>query len=319
MKRLIRILSWASAAVLIFCVIFAYDSAGVFFNEINGGIADYNIITESDLKKNLPVQGTVYTVYDCIAVSYNSDSGEDEEFYYLIEFDENNGLYMVLETKADTVLNNDIDALCDAYVLGGNDTLLQAGVLVDGVLVENDSGVVQKFNEWKEEMKEYGEDSSKYSLVPYTYDCSYTVDSFHSEFIKSAAGIAISLAVLIVMVVLFVKSIKNNSIPANGGGNFIPQQSFGQPGNFGVQNQYNQQPNIYNQNNQFGQNNYYPQNIPQAANINMNANQVNTQNPNDSTFIPGNSFRDSSNHGNNSQSSTFYAEEQKVSLDKKDY
>ena len=121
------------------------------------------------------------------------------------------------------------------------------------------------------------------------------------------------------MVIFFVKSRKNNIIAANGGGNFIPQQSFGQPVNFGVPNQYNQQPNMYNQNNQYGQNNYYPQYIPQAANINMNANQVNPQNPNDSTFIPGNSFRDSSNQGNNNNSSTFYAEEQKVSLDKKDY
>ena len=321
MRILKRFLSSIAAVVLIGCLFFLFDSAGVFFNEISEGIADYNVITESQLKNKLPVQGTVYTVYDCIAVAYDSDSGDDEEFYYLIEFDEDKDLYMILETKAGSEIDDDIDALCDAYIFGDNDTLLESGVSVDGVLVENDSGVVGKFNEWKEDMLDYGEDSSSYSLVPYTLDCSYTVSSFHNEFIGSAAVLAIALIIMIAGIVLTVKGRKRNRIAANAGGAYIPQQSFGQPNNFGVQNPYNQQPNMYNQNNQYGQNNYYPQNIPQpnipqAVNLSMNPN---SQDPSNSTFIPTNSFKDSSVQDYNNQPSTVYAEEQKVSLDKKDY
>ncbi len=304
MKILKIALSCISAVALLVSLYLVVDSASVFFNEMNGGIADYNVVSEEQLENKLPVQGTVYTVYDCIAVKYNPDSGEDEAFYYLIEFDEEQDLYMILQAPADTQFNNDISALCDAYILGDNDLILQNGVETDGILIENDLGLVDEFDSWKNKMSLQGEDISNYNLVSYTYDCTRSVDSFQDEFITGALVSVISLAILIILLVLIAKD-KKSTAPV--GGNYFPQQNvgqpnFGQPNNgFGVQNQYNQMPNMYNQNN------YNPQIIPQAVNTN----------PNDSTFIPSSGAVPNVQDCN--PAPTFYADEQKVSLDKTKY
>ena len=304
MKILKILLSCISAAVLLVSLYFVFDSAGVFFNELGSGIADYNVVSQDQLENKLPVQGTVYTVYDCIAVKYDADSGEDEAFYYLIEFDEGEGLYMLLQTPADTQLNDDIEALCDAYVLEDNDSLLQKGVNTDGILVKNDSELVNEFDSWKNKMSLLGEDTSNYNLVSYTYDCTYSVDSFHGEFIVSAIVTVISLAALVVLLIA-IKREKSSTAPV--GGNYFQQQNigqpnFGQPNNsFSAQNQYNQMPNMYNQNN------YNPQSVPQAVNTN----------PNDSTFFPSSEAAPSVQTYN--PAPTFYADEQKVSLDKTKY
>lgn len=330
MRLLKRFLYSIVAVVLLVSLFLIADSAGVFFNEMSEGIADYNVITESQLKNKLPVQGTVYTVYDCIAIEYDSESGDDTAYYYLIEFDEDQDRYMILQTKAGSQLDDDIDALCDAYFSGDNDSLLQKGVEVDGILVENDSDVVKKFDEWKDDLNLLGEDTSNYSLVAYTYDCSYTVESYHNDFLGGSAVIIAALAVLITVIVISVKRKKKNTAAAPIPGNYMPPQNFGQPNNFGVPNQYNQQPNMYGQNN-------YPQNIPQSnipqpnipqpyipqSNIpqpgfpqsaNMNPN---PQNPNGSAFVPSSVAAPSVQDVN--QTPTMYAAEQKISLDKKDY
>ena len=182
--------------------------------------------------------------------------------------------------------------------------ILQNGVETDGILIENDLGLVDEFDSWKNKMSLQGEDISNYNLVSYTYDCTRSVDSFQDEFITGALVSVISLAILIILLVLIAKD-KKSTAPV--GGNYFPQQNvgqpnFGQPNNgFGVQNQYNQMPNMYNQNN------YNPQIIPQAVNTN----------PNDSTFIPSSGAVPNVQDCN--PAPTFYADEQKVSLDKTKY
>ena len=304
MKILKIVVSCILAMVLLVSLYFVFDSAGVFFKEVGSGIADYNVVSEDELTNKLPVQGTVYTVYDCIAVKYDADSGEDEAFFYLIEFDKDENLYMILQAPADTQLNDDISALCDAYILADNDSLLQKGVKTDGILVKTDSGIEDEFNSWKNNRSLLGEDTSNYNLVSYTYDCTYPVGFFHGIFIISTIVTVIFIAALAVLLIA-IKKDRNSTVPV--GGNYLPQQNMGQPNvgqpnnSFGVQNQYNQFPNMYNQNN------YNPQNFPQAVNTN----------PNDLTFVPSSEAAPSVQNYN--PAPTFYADEQKVSLDKTKY
>ena len=306
-KKLLRkFLFYASIVALIGSFFSLTDGAGVFFSKLSNGIADYNVISESQLKKNLPMQGTVYNVYGCVAVKYDESSGEDTDYYYLIEFDEEKDLYMILQVKADTQLDVDMDEFYNASILQDDVELLEAGVETEGVLVENDTGVVKKFNEWKKEESDNGIDTSGYTLVDYTYDCSYPISSFQREFITGSIIFLVAIAALVFAVILYLKT----KISIQGGNpadsTFIPQQNYG--GQV-PQNQLNQN-NYYPQNNQ--QPNYPQMNVPIPTNLNPNS-----QNQNNTSFN-SNSFSNSSPNGGDS-SNSIYGSEQKVSLNKNDY
>ena len=235
-RAITRLLTTFIAMFIILGIWFVVMSAGVVFTKMSNGIADYNTMSESQLKNHLPVQGTIYTVYDCIATQYSSENGveTDEAYYYLVEFDDENGLFMVIKTNADSALTDKIDELCDAFY-SDNEEVLIKGVYVDGALVKTDSGVVEQYDSWVSDMKELGVDLSDCDVLDYTLDCTTSYNTYKFLFLLGVGMITVFLVVLVLFVIKFLRP-KKNTVP--------------------VQNQYQ---------NQYQPNNYYPQNnIPQS-------------------------------------------------------
>ena len=164
------------------------SGSGAFFSQMANGTCDYYTMTHSDLQKNLPVNGTCYVVYDCIATYVTSETNKttgkttetDSAYYYVVPLDEE--YFMLVKTRANSQLTEDFDRLVDAFWYEDESPyydMLDTGAKLDGILVKNDSKVVNYYNEWIEEMELKDE---SYLLSDYTLDCTKTVAARIKEF-----------------------------------------------------------------------------------------------------------------------------------------
>lgn len=306
MKRVLtRAIASIVFAVFLMSAAFAITSAGVFFSNIANGVSNIDTLSENDLEKNLPINGKVYYVNTLLAEEYNDEDSLDvENYYYLISMNTINEVYLIVKTSAYSSLDIDLENLYYADVPGGEDYeyLLYDGVSVDGVLVDNNSDVVNEYEKWKDRISsEYGEDMSNAILADYTLDCTETVSSICTRFIVSSVILFVFLGVLIFFIVVLVKQSKAGGMqtPAysNGYGQpngFVPNGS-GVPQNNYIQNSSDIQQNGYAPNaSSNGQ--FIPQNgqsfIPQS-NYNQNAQSFIPQsnyNQNPQSFIPQSNY-----------------------------
>lgn len=289
------------------------SGGGAFFGKLAYGISDYNSIQENELKKDLPMQGTIYYIYDCIVTEYtkNSDTGVEtvDAYYYAVPFEGNSVL--LVKVDADSYIETQMDKL---YYAPDNETyeyMFETGVNVEGVLVKNDSEVLDFFDEWKDEYESdfkyyYSIDISDFEPVAYTLDCTNSIQTLCTRFIIGAVMVIATILLWVIFIVVISKKGKNNApIGAYGTQNYGTQ-------NYGTQN-YGQnnaaQPNYGDTTNSF---------IPQQSNINTQQNApVNSFIPQSST----NTFQ--SQQSNNTQPSSSFgfgaapqADNNKVDLSK---
>lgn len=238
MKRVFgRVIASIVCVVFLMSAAFAITSAGVFFSNIANGVSNIDNLSESDLKKNLPINGKVYYVNTLLAEEYDEDSLEAENYYYLVSMNTINEVYIIVKASAYSSLDIDLENLYYADVPGGEDYeyLLYDGVSVDGVLVDNNSDVVNEYEKWKNKISdEYGEDMSSAILADYTLDCTETVSSICTRFIVSSVILLVFLGVLIFLIVMLVKQSKTGDMQTSAYNNgYVGQpQGYGQPNSF---------------------------------------------------------------------------------------
>lgn len=290
-----RFLFTILTAALLMCIVPMWLGAGVFFSRLSNGISNYNKTTEDQMQENLPMSGTVYMVYDCIAVEYSSDdSGETEDaYYYLIDCGTDDKKFMILKAGVNTAVRYQLEDLCEAFY-NDNDDLLSQGVRVEGALKKNDKDVLAKYEDWKSDWSEIGIDLSDYGIVPYTFDCTMAIKDYTIMFCLGAGGLTLFLIITILVIVLISKNTKKAAAA-----NYNQQNMYGQMGYIPQQNLGNsvQQP------------------IPQMNNIPQSTyNNQNTQMQDSPTvMMQYNDFNGYQSMQNNNQT------DDKVSLDKRNY
>lgn len=328
--RLITIMVVVAIFVLILGVGRASTGAGAYFANLSNEPLNYNDsnLTVSDFKKNAAMEGNVYWVLDCIGEEYTETTSESgatlsthtDAYYYAIPFDDNTAL--LLKTDADSELEELIDALWilsdpyyeeykeidDEYVYyEPYEYLLEEGAYVEGVLVENEEDMVDLYEEWKEDYPEFIEelfeayglecDADKLELIPYTLDCTKSVEDYAGLFYSGMAIILVFVVIAVIAVILIIKAFKGGSgrnnqyATANAMGGYDQYNGFNQANNYNQPNDF--QPNSYQPNN-------YQSNIPQQSNSQYTAQPMQNNN-NGSSYIPTPVNSDLNNSNNSSE------------------
>ena len=222
-------------AMLIGGIFLMIAGAGGFFGKLSYGIADYNSVAEADLKKNLPVQGTIYYIYDCIVTEYSTDDNGNQKadaFYYAVPFD--NNTVLIVKVKANSALETEMDKLYKAQDDSTYEYMFTSGVALNGILEENDSEVLRLFDDWKDTYKDsfkkaYNIDISNFSTVSYTLNCTSSLSALSGMFI----GGLIMVLVVVALIILFIVKYMNGG---NKGYTPTPQFAggYGNPNNTGT-------------------------------------------------------------------------------------
>lgn len=296
---------------VVFLGVFGYSftsiGAGAFIGNLTTGVLNYNTVSEEELVKNAPVNGKVYYIIDCIVEEYTettsssgSTSTKTDAYYYLIPFEDDT--VMIMKTDADSEFE---DLMDDLYY--DDEVLMEEGVALDGILVENDDEVLDYFYEWCDDCE-----IDDVTVVPYTLDCTKTLSERCNFFYLGMVMWLILIGGIVLVIVLWRKSRRTVQPAAIGS---YPQAS----------NQYDAN-NIYGANNMYGADNQYSANNMYGADNQYQAQQgtgYNSQNAQQSNYIPQQSDaqnsqyipQSSSNFGfGNSQGSSSNA----VDLTKKD-
>lgn len=194
------------------------SGAGVFFSQMANGTCDYYTMTNKDLKKNLPVNGTCYVVIDCIATYVTEETNKttgkttekDSAYYYIVPLDEE--YLMLVKTSANSQLTYDFDCLVDAFWDEEDSPyyyMMDTGTKLDGILVKNDSDVVSYYNEWCDEMEVSDQDG--YALAAYTLDCTQSVSGRIKQFWIGSIMLLFLLGIVTILVVSYFKKKKTVS------------------------------------------------------------------------------------------------------------
>lgn len=288
----------AIVAVIILGVLgysFTSIGAGAFIGRMTGGVKNYNTVAESELAKNAPMNGRVYYVIDCIVEEYTETTSKSgttststDAYYYLIPFEDD--VVMIMKTAANSDFEEQIDHLYYADIDEEYEYLLDEGVALDGILVENDDEVLEYFDEWCDEY-----DMEDVTVVPYTLDCTKTVSERCNFFYVGMLMWLILIGGIVLVIVIWRKSRNTVQPQPTAVGAYQPSN------NFGASNQYGSN-DFYAGNNQYQpqQNNGYVQQGVQPSNqfIPQQSNQQNSQ------FIPQSS-NDQLNNSYNGSSSNF--------------
>ncbi len=222
----LRLIITIITALLLGGIFLMIAGSGGFFGKIQYGIADYNSVSEADLKKNLPIQGTVYYIYDCIATEYSTDDDGNEKvdsFYYAVPFDDNTVL--LVKVKATSALETEMDKLYQATDDSTYNYMFTSGVAVDGILKYNDGDIIDLFDEWKATYTDnfkraYDIDISGFTCVGYTLDCTSSVSTLSNMFIAGLVMVIIVVVLLVIFIIKFFNIGKKGYTPApqyNGG------------------------------------------------------------------------------------------------------
>lgn len=296
--------------VVVLLGVFGYSftsiGAGAFIGNMTTGVLNYNTVTEDELVKNAPVNGKVYYIIDCIVQEYTettsnsgSTSTKTDAYYYLIPFEDDT--VMIMKTDADSEFEEQID---DLYY--DDEYLMEEGVALDGILVENDDEVLDYFYEWCDDYE-----MDDVTVVPYTLDCTKTLSERCNFFYLGIVMWLILIGGIVLVIVLWRKS--RRTVQPAAVGAYQPVNNFGENNQYNANNMYGAG-NQYNANNMYGADNQYqaqqgtgydPQNTQSSSYIPQQSDAQNSQ------YIP----QSSSNFGfGNSQGSSSNA----VDLTKKD-
>ena len=333
---LLRIAMVLTTVFLLISVSLVFTTAGVFFSNMSNGVSSIESLGDKDLKKNLSVNGKVYYVDTVLAEEYNGNNTSDVlYYYYLVDFDDENEIYMIVKVKAGSELDESLENLYYADMDEGKDYeyLLSDGVAIDGYLIENDKDVVNEYRSWIDDLSDYGFDMSNANLASYTLDCTEPVSDICNEFIGGVVFVIVSAGLLILFVYLSAKASKNRNVQTP-----VYTSGFtgytGQPNNYAqnnpsfqqngyIPNSPNVQQNGYIQNNPNVQQNGY---IPNNPNVQQNGCIPNNPNVQQNGYIPNNpnvqqNGYSQNNQSFNPQSQNSYAggSSDKVSLKKEDY
>ena len=254
MKRLKTRLIVTVMTIWIFSIIgFLAEGAGAFFSKMSYGTCDYLTMTDSDLQKNRPIEGTIFYA-ELIAEGYtettNKNTGKVEsttvnEEYYCVpmgaEGYETGETYIIVKAKVGSHFNAELESLVNLWEneVYDNDRLLN-GVDFDGVLIDNEEEVVEFFEELCEESGE-----TNIALAKYTIDCTKSVSARIKDF---WAGTAL-LALLIAMSALFIfnavkkkKAPQRSTVSAGYGSNYYdPTSTYGSSNSMTPQNNFQSQ------------------------------------------------------------------------------
>ena len=263
MKRVFgRLIAGIVILVIFVCGSLLISTAGVFFSNMSDGVLNIENLSDSDLKKNLPINGKVYYVNTVLAEEYDeSDSSNILNYYYLVDFDMKNEIYMIVKVKANSSLDVSLENLYYADLEEGEEYeyLLDEGVAVDGVLIENDSQVISEYDSWKDSISGYGFDMSGAKLASYTLDCTETVSSLCTQFIVSFVILLLLVAALVFIIITLIKQSKASKVQT-------PVYTTGFTGINGQQNGYNS----YNPNASAAPQNGFVPNAPQPQSFQQN-------------------------------------------------
>lgn len=210
---------------------------GAFFGKLSYGIANYNTVKESSLQKNLPMQGTVYYIYDCIVTEYTtSDSGSEtvDAYYYAVPFE--GDTVLIVKVDADSYTETQMDKLYYAPDDKDYEYMFTTGVDIDGVLIANDGEVLDFFEEWKDTYASdfktyYNIDISNFTPAAYTLDCTKSIQTLCNMFLFGAGMVVVIVLIWIIVLVKISKGGRNNAAMAGAYNN----QGYGVP-NYGTQN-----------------------------------------------------------------------------------
>ncbi len=282
-----RVFLWILSAIVglgLLCFLsLMIQTSGVFMKNLSDGISDISYLAESQLTKDLPVGGRVYYVYSVLAEEYDNYDNISN-YYYLIDLEYETETYMIVKAPAYTRLSEDLDHLYLADLDEGKqyEYLLTEGIAVDGILVSNESDVVDEYDNWKSSLTTNNFDMSDARLANYTLDCTQTVSDLCNQFIGSVVISIFLFIILVILIVLNVKHSKKAKIAQ-------PQQAYGFPQNNG----YIPNSNVYPpQNNGYVPNGnvYPPQNNGYVPNGNVYPPQNNAyipqQNHQNADFVP---------------------------------
>jgi len=281
------------ATWITFAVLFTAMGSGVFFSKLSNGIAIYNTISEKELKKDLPMAGTLYGVYDMVA-SYETEttnkfgrkSTTTDFYYYAIPFEDN--VVMILKTKADSSLDKQVYALLEACYEEGDTSILESGVNIEGVLKPTDSEVVSFTKSTFAESEIHD-----IKVLPYTFDCSFPINHYITYF---RIGIACSVSFAAALIIFIYKMLSNkknaiiqgqaqySNFVNNSYANSIPE--YRSENNYTTQSQSRNYDTTYNSydNSASRQQNFIPQS--QSRNYDTTYNSYDNSASRQQNFIP---------------------------------
>lgn len=203
MKKLKSFLTTVSVLLLFFGISLMVISGGSL-SGLFGKVADYNTVEKEELNSRLLMDGYVYGVVDCIAEGYTETTTTGgtvtntttDSYYYLIPFEDNE--FMVIEIPSDTEIETQIDDLWEAFYEDESNELLETGVYVSGVLTENESDLVELFDEWKVEY-----DYEDCTIVDYTLDCTIPIERINMFFGIGLCMVGAFVLLLIILIIMF--------------------------------------------------------------------------------------------------------------------
>lgn len=186
--------------LLVFAVMFGYNSAGVFYNVVLGdGVQNLNELTSAELKNQQPLEGEVTEIYECLGSEVTTDGNTGSEtltaYYYVIPFADDE--YMLLKTHANTELDDDVTELYYEET---------EKVALSGVTEGNEEELVSYFNEWCEE-----EGIKDAKLAPYTLNAENDVDNRVKQFYIALALLAAFIVYVIICVAVSKKKRRANA------------------------------------------------------------------------------------------------------------
>jgi len=210
---LLRLIITITIAALFFGGMMCFTGGKGFFGKISNGMKSYNTITESELKKNQPLNGTIYYIYDCIGYEYTEDDDGNktpQSYYYTVPFQDNKVL--IVKTDASSSIETEMDQLLFAPDYEEYSYLLETGVDIEGLLVKNDPDVVEFFNKWRDDQdnvdifkSDYNIDISNFEPVDYTFDLSIGMSGYTTRFFAGAVILAVTIGGWVAFFVIFFK------------------------------------------------------------------------------------------------------------------
>ncbi|MBQ2604411.1 MAG: hypothetical protein II589_05195 [Clostridia bacterium] len=243
---ILRLVISLTFAGLIFGGMMCFNGSKGFFGKISNGMKSYNTISESELKKNQPINGTIYYIYDCIGYEYTEDDNgvkTAKSYFYTVPFEDDKVL--IVKTNANSYTETQMDQLLFAPDQEEYKYLLERGVDIEGLLVKNDSDVVGFFNNWKENQdnvdlfrNDYNIDITNFEPVPYTLDLSMSMSKYTSFFFIGTGILIITIGAWVAFFI-FIKGSGTRTLKApNSYNQPYGQQSFGTSG-LGTQPNFN--------------------------------------------------------------------------------
>lgn len=227
MKAKPRIVISIVALYIMFTYIFFSAGVGAYTENKGKQPLNFTELTISDVKEWRAVKGDCYVAYDLIGYTEKTDDNKTTttDYYWLVDCGDSD--LMLLKTKANDDLSECFDDMVDTYWNSSTwdeyAELLTYYAEVDGVFIENDSEIVEFYNEWIEEMS-VSDEWKNAKLAPCTLDCTRTYSSRITSYHIGCGLIVGGVVIIGIIIFIFAKAMKPNRgtpayAPAGGYGN----------------------------------------------------------------------------------------------------